>query len=77
MARPYSCDAQEGPLPGLCLPLNTWRALHEEGITTLDQLRAVADQLETLPGIGLKTAQLIRDELARATPPEKQLSDKE
>jgi hypothetical protein len=70
VARPYSCDAQVGPIPGLRLPLNAWRALHEEGITTLDQLRAVADRLETLPGIGLKTAQLIRDELARVALPE-------
>jgi DNA-directed RNA polymerase alpha subunit len=55
-----------GPIRGLRLPLNAWDALRREGITTIGQLRAVADRLETLPGIGPKTAHLIREELARA-----------
>jgi hypothetical protein len=41
--------------------------LREEGIMTLTQLRAMADQIHTLLGIGPKTAQLIREELARVT----------
>jgi endonuclease III len=53
-----------GPIRGLRLPLNAWDALRAEGITTIGQLREVADRLETLPGIGPKTAQLIREELA-------------
>ncbi|PVE23412.1 hypothetical protein DC522_16280 [Microvirga sp. KLBC 81] len=64
---PNYYDAHEGPIPGLRLPRYAWEVLHGEGITTLDQLRAVADQLEKRPGIGPKTAQLIRDELARET----------
>ena len=50
---------------GLRLSFQAWKALRREGITTLDRLRANANQIHTLPGIGRKTAQLIRDELAR------------
>jgi hypothetical protein len=53
----------EGPIRGLRLPLAAWNSLHDEGITTLDQLKAV--RLERLVGIGPKLAQVIRDELAR------------
>ncbi|KLK93027.1 hypothetical protein AA309_10620 [Microvirga vignae] len=73
----YRNHAHEGDIPGLRLPRYAWEMLHEQGITTLDQLRAVADRLHKLPGIGTKTAQLIREELARATPPEAPPSDKE
>jgi endonuclease III len=41
--------------------------LEDEGITTIDQLKAVADQLERLPGIGMKTARIIRDEITRVS----------
>ena len=60
----------EGPIKGLRLPLIVWNTLMEEGITTLDQLMAAADQLERLPGIGLKMARVTREELARASTPE-------
>jgi hypothetical protein len=60
----------EGPIRGLRLPLIVWNTLMDEGITTLDQLRAVANQLERLPGIGSKMARVTREELARASPPE-------
>jgi hypothetical protein len=67
-------EIRAGPIAGLYLPFATWRVLLSAGITTLDQLRAVADRLETLPGIGPKTAQIIREELARVAasrkPPE-------
>jgi endonuclease III len=59
----------EGPIRGLRLPLRVWNTLMEEGITTLDQLRAVAHQLECLPGIGPKMARVTREELARASAP--------
>jgi endonuclease III len=49
------------------LPFDAWEALRREDITTLDRLRAMSDQIHTLPGIGPKTAQLIREELARVT----------
>jgi hypothetical protein len=41
------------------LPLAAWNSLHDENITTIDQLRAVADRLERMVGIGSKTAQVI------------------
>jgi hypothetical protein len=55
----------EGPIRGLRLPLNAWNALHREGVTTIDQLRAMANKIHTLPGIGAKTALAIRVELGR------------
>ena len=61
----------EGPIRGLRLPPRVWNSLMDEGIATLDQLRAVADQLESLPGIGSKLAQVTREELARALAPER------
>jgi hypothetical protein len=51
------------------LPLSTWAALREDGIMTIEQLSTKADQIHKLPGIGQKTAQLIRDELARVALP--------
>jgi hypothetical protein len=56
-----------GPIRGLRLPLIVWSALEDEGITTLNALRAVADRLERLPGIGPKMARVTREELARAS----------
>src|SRR5690242_9032353 len=49
---------REGPIRGLRLPLAAWNSLQDEGIRTLDELRASADRLERLPGIGAKTAQV-------------------
>jgi hypothetical protein len=60
-------DRIGGPIRGLRLPFDAWEALRREDITTLDRLRAMADQIHTLPGIGPKTAQRIREELARVT----------
>ena len=55
-----------GPIDGLRLPGRVRKALQQENIITLDQLRAVAGRIEwVLPGIGCKTAQRIRAELAR------------
>jgi hypothetical protein len=65
-------DLWKGHIPGLRLPLITWAALRDEGIMTMEQLSAMADQIHKLPGIGRKTAQLIRDELAHAIPLEEQ-----
>jgi hypothetical protein len=56
-----------GPIRGLRLPYETWEALRRDGITTLERLRAMADQIHTLPGIGSETTQTIREELARVT----------
>jgi hypothetical protein len=54
-----------GPISGLHLPLKTWHVLLRQGITTMDDLQVVADRLHRVEGIGLKTARLIRDEIAR------------
>jgi DNA-directed RNA polymerase alpha subunit len=67
----------EGPIRGLRLPIRVWNSLMDEGIATLDQLRAVADQLESLPGIGSKLAQVTREELARALAPERSPSGRD
>jgi hypothetical protein len=65
----------EGPIRGLRLPLTAWNSLQAEGITTLGQLMAVADRLEQLIRIGPKTAQVIREELARVAASEGQPSN--
>jgi DNA integrity scanning protein DisA with diadenylate cyclase activity len=65
---PYEIRA--GPIAGLRLPFATWAVLIREGITSLDQLRAVADHLEQFEGIGRKSAQITREELARVAPPD-------
>ena len=58
-------DRLVGHIRGLRLPPSVWNSLRDEGISTLDQLKAVADELEGLVGIGPKTARIIRDEIAR------------
>jgi hypothetical protein len=49
----------EGPIRGLRLPIVAWNSLRDKGITTLDQLKAVADRLEQMVGIGSKLAWMI------------------
>ena len=71
----YYDRVYKGPIRELRLTHAAWEALREEGITTLDQLRTVANQLEKLPGIGPKTARHIREELALVTQLEERLSD--
>ena len=55
----------ERPIRGLHLPLNAWKVLDRENITTLAQLVAIALRVERLPGIGAKTALAIQVELGR------------
>ena len=50
---------------GVRLPSRVWEVLHRENIRTVSQLRAAADRIERFTGVGPKTAQAIRDELAR------------
>lgn len=55
-----------GPIPGLLLPQYTWHVLESENVTTIDQLQSMADKIEMLvPGIGPKSGEVIRAELAR------------
>jgi hypothetical protein len=63
MTRHY--ETCEGTIEGLFLPRLAWDVLHRENIRTIDELRAVAGQLERFEGIGPKTAQVIRLELNR------------
>jgi hypothetical protein len=67
----------EGPIRGLQLPLTVWNSLRDADITTIDQLKAVADRLErTIPRIGPIAARIIREELARVSAVERHPSDK-
>ena len=61
----YVNQSYHGPIRGLRLPQNAWQALQNAAIGTLDELKAVAVQIEQLPGVGPKTAQVIRAELNR------------
>jgi hypothetical protein len=73
-ASPMRQDAPvPGPIDGVRLPQRAWKVLQQENIT-LDRLRAAADRLDRLEGIGVKTAQAIIAELARVTPPDDPLS---
>jgi hypothetical protein len=65
-------DRYWGPIKGFWLPQRVWAGLVEEGITTLEQLRAIADRLETIPGIGPKSAQVIREQLVRLDAPDRE-----
>jgi hypothetical protein len=65
----------EGPIEGLHVPQLAWDVFHRENIQTIDQLRAVADQLEQFEGIGPITARVIRQELNRVAAPGEQLFD--
>jgi len=71
----YTWQVREGPIPGLRLPHHAWTVLESDNITTLDQLKAVADRIERIPGVGSKTAEAIRAELARVMASEQQLPD--
>ncbi|KLK90367.1 hypothetical protein AA309_26245 [Microvirga vignae] len=65
----------EGPIGGLRLPFAAWKCLQDEGIKTIDQLKAKADRLEKFVGIGPRLAHIIRQELARMEAAERQTSD--
>lgn len=71
---PHFYDTCVGSIEGLCLPLLAWDVLRRENIDTINQLRVKADQLEQLDGIGSRMAHIIRQELARATALEEQMS---
>jgi hypothetical protein len=64
---PQDYEIRLGPIEGLSLPSSTWKVLRRENITTLDQLRVVADRIELFEGIWSETAQVVRAELARVT----------
>ena len=61
----YVNQSYHGHIRGLHLPQNAWQALQNAEIRTLDELKAVAVRIEQLPGVGPKTAQVIKAELDR------------
>ena len=61
----YVNQSYHGHIRGLHLPQNAWQTLQNAGIRTLDELKAVVVRIEQLPGVGPKTAQVIRAELDR------------
>ena len=63
-----------GPIEGLYLPQLAWDVFHRENIQTIDQLRAVAGQLERFEGLGPITMQAIRQEFDRVAAPGEQIS---
>jgi hypothetical protein len=71
---PGHFEPSEGLIEGLYLPQLAWDVFHREYIQTIDQLRAVAGQLERFDGIGPITAGVIRQELDRVAAPGEQLS---
>lgn len=73
MADPNGTVPPDGRIPGhiagIRLTRRTWRALKQDDIRTLHQLAAIADRIErTVPGIGRRSAGMIRKEVARALP---------
>ncbi len=64
---PHHNGTHLGSLKGLRLPPKAWYVLRRENIRTITQLRAIAGRIERFEGIGPKTAQAIRDEVARVT----------
>jgi hypothetical protein len=71
---PRHFEPSEGLIEGLYLPQLAWDVFHRENIQTIDQLRAVAGQLERFDGIGPITARVIRQELDRVAAPGEQTS---
>jgi len=72
---PRHFEPSEGLIEGLYLPQLAWDVFHRENIQTIDQLKAVAGQLERLEGFGPITARVIRQELDRVAATGEQLSD--
>ena len=64
---------REGSIEGLYLPQLAWDVFHRENIQTIDQLRAVAGQLERFEGFGPITVRVIRQELDRVAAPGEQI----
>ena len=70
---PRHFETCAGPIEGLYVPRLAWDVFDRENIQTIDQLRAVAGQLERFEGIGPITARVIRQELDRVAAPGEQI----
>jgi len=64
MSRPQD-RLSRGSIPGLLLPPRAWNALAKAGIRGLEDLKAMSERLHLLPGVGSKTARIIRDAVER------------
>jgi hypothetical protein len=53
----------DDPFDGLLLPMSAWKALEDAKITSLEQLKTIASQLEQISGMDPETAQIIKDRL--------------
>jgi hypothetical protein len=71
---PYIYHTCAGSIRGLFLSPSAWEVLRRENIQTIAQLRAHVDRLEQFDGIDAKTAQVIRQGLARFVPCEEETS---
>lgn len=58
-------QSREGHISGLRLPPRVWRALWDEKIRTVEQVAAMAGELERIPDIGPGHAKTIQSELQR------------
>ena len=64
---PQIHDTYAGSISGLYLPRIAWEVLKQKKIRTIDQLMAIADQLEQFHGIEHRMAHVIRQAIACAT----------
>jgi hypothetical protein len=53
----------DDPFDGLLLPMSAWKALEDAKISTLEQLKTIASQLEQISGMDPETARIIKDRL--------------
>ena len=71
---PRHFETCAGPIEGLYVPRLAWDVFDRENIQTIDQLRAVAGQLERFEGIGPhNSTETIRQELDRVAAPGEQI----
>jgi len=57
----------DDPFDGLLLPMSAWKVLEDAQITSLEQLKTPAPQLEPIRSIDPETAQVINERLDRLT----------
>jgi hypothetical protein len=55
----------DDPFDGLLLPMSVWKVLENAKITSLEQLKTIAPQLEQIQGMAPETAEIIKDRLHR------------
>jgi hypothetical protein len=67
--RSHHDDRVRGHIDGILLPKWIWNTLAKDGIETIEQLARIAARIErVVPGIGQRSAEIIRAEVARILP---------